>query len=156
MATTAVQNAPVLVKDANVPALIKKSDVAQAYIVPLLPKGVTLEQVAAAQTRLALAQGHRPGALQKCTVGSVILAVAKICGWGLEIGTTAHLVPFGKSSARRSATTRADIELAVESGMVRRVSAQVVYANEPFKIIRGTSTLGRASPDRRTRRSAAR
>jgi phage RecT family recombinase len=108
---------------------------ARSYIEPLLPRGVTLEQVGA-QVRLALAK-DKTGALQKCTVGSVILAVAKIVGQGLIVGETAHLVPFGaECQALRDYT--GDIQLAIESGMVRRVNAQVVYANEPLKITRGS------------------
>jgi recombinational DNA repair protein RecT len=140
MATTAIatqSQSPKLVKDTNLPVLIATNDTARQYIEPLLPKGVTIGEVAA-KVRLALAK-DTTGALQKCTVGSVILAVAKICGWGLEIGTTAHLVPFGaECTALRDYT--GDIQLAIESGMVRRVAAHIVYANEPFRLVRGSVT----------------
>jgi recombination protein RecT len=125
------------VGDTDVPATIATHAATQAIIAPLLPAGVTFDQVAA-QVRLALAKDVR-GDLKKCTVGSVILAVAKICGWGLEVGVTAHLVPFGdQCTALRDYT--GDIQLAIESGMVRHVEAYVLYANELFKIIRGTES----------------
>jgi phage RecT family recombinase len=123
------------VANTNVPRTISESELARNYITPLLPHGVTLEQVGA-QVRLALAK-DKSGALQKCTVGSVVLAVAKIVGWGLVVGETAHLVPYGtECQAQRDYT--GDIQLAIESGMVRRVNAQVVYENEPLVIKRGS------------------
>jgi phage RecT family recombinase len=123
------------VANTNVPLTIAQSEMARAVIEPLLPAGVTLEQVGA-QVRLALAK-DKTGALQKCTVGSVILSVAKICAWNLVVGETAHLVPFGtECQALRDYT--GDIQMAIESGMVRRVNAQVVYENEPLTIKRGS------------------
>lgn len=123
------------VENTNVPQAIAQSDMARQYIEPLLPQGVTLEQVGA-QVRLALAK-DKTGALKKCTVGSVILSVAKIVAQGLEVGVTAHLVPFGSECQALSDYT-GDIQLAIESGMVRRVNAQVVYANEPLTLKRGS------------------
>lgn len=135
--STAVQKART-VADTDVPLTIATHEATQAIIAPLLPKGVTFDQVAA-QVRLALAKDTK-GDLKKCTVGSVILSVAKICGWGLEVGVTAHLVPFGdQCSALRDYT--GDIQLAIEAGLVRHVESYVVYANEPFKMIRGTESL---------------
>lgn len=125
------------VANTDVPGLIIKSKTAASYIEPLLPRGVTLAEVAA-QTRLALAK-DTTGALANCTAGSVILSVAKIVGWGLVVGETAHLVPFGdECTAIRD--YKGDIEMAIRSGVVRHIDAQCVYANEQFKILRGYPT----------------
>jgi phage RecT family recombinase len=124
------------VGNSNVPAAIATHEETQKLLAPLLPKGVTFDQLAA-QVKLALAKDTR-GDLKKCTVGSVLLAVMRICGWGLEVGVTAHLVPMGdQCQAWRDYT--GDIQLAIESGMVRHVESYVVYEHEPFKIIRGTT-----------------
>ena len=128
---------PRTVANTNVPALIASNTTARAYIEPLLPRGVSLEMVGA-QTRLALAK-DKTGALKKCTVGSVLLAVAKACGQGLVIGETAHLVPFGTECTMLRDYT-GDIQLAIQSGMVRRVAAHVVYQHETIRIRRGTKT----------------
>lgn len=128
-----------IVANTNVPALIATNDIARDYIEPLLPPGVTLRQVGA-QVRLALAK-DKTGALAKCTVGSVILAVAKACGQNLIVGETAHLVPFGSECTMLRDYT-GDIQLAIESGMVRRVFASVLYEKElpSFRITRGSHT----------------
>lgn len=132
------QTVPRTVANTDVPLTIATHKATQEIIAPLLPPGVTFEQVAA-QVRLALAKDTK-GDLKHCTVGSVILSVAKICSWGLEVGVTAHLVPFkDQCTAMRDYT--GDIQLAQESGMVRHVEAYVIYENEPFKIIRGTNPI---------------
>jgi phage RecT family recombinase len=125
------------VENTNIALAITTSDAARQMIEPLLPKGVAIHQVAA-QVRLALAK-DKSGALKKCTAASVILAVAKIVGWGLEVGETAHLVPFG-TECTPIADYKGIAELVIGAGVARAVEAHCVYEKEPFRLKRGTST----------------
>jgi recombination protein RecT len=105
---------------------------ARDLIEPFLPEGVALPRVMAAAW-LAL---QKTPALYRCTEQSVILAVAKIMHWGLEVGETAHLVPFGQDCTA-VADYKGLIELMVGSGAVRDAQARCVYANEPFSFEQG-------------------
>jgi recombinational DNA repair protein RecT len=69
----------------------------------------------------------------------VLLAVAKIQMWGLEIGSTAHLVPFG-TTCTPVADYKGLAELMVASGVARLVEAHCVYEKEGFRLKRGTTT----------------
>lgn len=101
-------------------------------IEPFLPEGVNLDRVIASAF---LACKENP-ALLECEPESIVLAVAKIQQWGLEIGTTAHLVPFGKK-VTPVANYKGLIELVVGSGAARAVEAHVVYAKEHFVFEQG-------------------
>lgn len=138
MATAVAQaDVPRTVANTDIPALITRSKLAASVIRPLLPPGVTLEQVAA-QTRLALSK-DTGGALNNCSAGSVLLSVAKIIEWNLVVGETAHLVPFG-GECTVIRDYKGDIELAIRCGMVRFIEAHCVYEKEQFKIQRGFPT----------------
>lgn len=58
----------------NLPAMITSNEQVRGLITPYLPPGVSLDRVAA-DVRLALAK-DQTGALEKCTPGSIFLAVA--------------------------------------------------------------------------------
>lgn len=113
---------------------------AQQYIKPFLPEGVDPIRVAAS-VMLAM-QNDKSGTLAKCTPKSLILGVARIQQWGLELGTTAHLLPFKDKSGTYEATPTADYkglaELMVRSGAVRFVQAKVVYDGDFFEYSLGT------------------
>lgn len=130
----AVQTKP---EPSKLPAMITGNEQVRALIAPYLPPGVSLDRVAA-DVRLALAK-DQTGALEKCTPASVFLAVAQIAKWGLSIGETAHLVPFG-TTATPVADYKGLVEMVVASGVARHVEAHCVYEKEPFRIRRGTST----------------
>jgi phage RecT family recombinase len=121
---------------ADLPKLIADSKDARALIAPFLPEGVSLDRVAAS-LRLALAK-DKDGNLKKCAPMSVFMAVAKIQQWGLEIGETAHLVPFGQECVP-VADYKGLAELVISSGVARHVEAHCVYEKEPFRVVRGTS-----------------
>lgn len=124
------------------------SEKARAYIEPFLPKGVELERVAAS-VMLAIARDET-GKLKLCTNDSLVLGVAKIASWGLELGNTAHLIPF-KSTARTDAARKKDkdaadvyeavpvadykglAELMIASGTVRYIEAREVRAGDRFE-----------------------
>ncbi len=126
------------------PTIITTSKTAAEMIRPYLPPGVTLERVAA-DVRLALAKDRAtwkkegPPPLERCSPMSVILAVATIQKWGLTIGETAHLVPFG-ATCTPVADYKGLAELVVGSGVARHVEAHCVYEKESFRIKRGTTT----------------
>lgn len=101
-------------------------------IEPFLPPGVTIERVMAAAY---LAVKATPS-LMECEPESLVLAIAKIQQWGLEIGVTAHLVPFGKK-VTPVADYKGLVELVVASGAARAVESHVVYADEPFEYEQG-------------------
>jgi len=116
------------------------SDAARLRIEPFLPAGVRVDRVIAAAT---MATKVTPDLL-KCTPESIVMAVARIQQWGLEIGTTAHLVPFntkvklpdGKEEYQKICTPVADykglIELMVASRAVRMVEARCVHEGDHF------------------------
>jgi recombinational DNA repair protein RecT len=70
---------------------------------------------------------------------SVFMAVAKIAQWGLEVGETAHLVPFG-AECTPVADYKGLAQLVIASGLVKQVEAHCVYEKEPFKLTLGTTT----------------
>lgn len=104
----------------------------QGSLAKVLAKGITPESVVA----LTLVAATRSPALFDCTPESIAMALMRIGQWGLEIGTTAHLVPFGKECIAIP-DWRGLIELARRGG-VRDVTARVVYAKEHFRVEQGT------------------
>lgn len=80
----------------------------------------------------------RPGQplLADCDPASIATALIRHCATGLELGTEAHLVPFG-----RTCTYIPDwkglIVLMIRSGHVRDVQAQAVYAKDHFRLVQG-------------------
>lgn len=83
---------------------------------------------------------------------SFMLAIAQIGQWGLDIGTTAHLVPFystktGKTLVTAIADYKGMIALAVASRAARSIEARVVYKGEPFSVRYGTDAGISHEPD---------
>lgn len=110
------------------------SEQARKYIEPMMPEGVDLNRVAAS---LALAlQNDESGKLKLCTRTSLVMGVARIAAWGLELGRTAHLLPFG-GQAVPCPDYRGLIELMVSTGTVRSVDAKVVREGDEFNIVFG-------------------
>lgn len=72
------------------------SEQARAYIEPFLPPGTDLRRVAA--SLLVAIKRDETGKLKQCTPESLLLGIAKIQQWGLELGTSAYLIPFGKEA----------------------------------------------------------
>lgn len=109
------------------------SEKAQARIAPFLPEGVKYDRVVAAAQ---LAAANNPD-IAKCDPASIVMAVAKAMQWGLEIGETVHLVPFG-----RTLTAVADYkglaQLMIASRCVRHVEAHCVYEHDGFEYVQGS------------------
>lgn len=108
----------------------------------------------AEQIRRALPQGHKTehmvraavSALQQnpklidCTVASVVRVVTQAAELGLELNTPlglAYMIPYGKEATLQIGY-KGLINLAHRSGKVSAISAEVVYANDPFQIELGT------------------
>lgn len=106
---------------------------AEELIRPFLPVGVSYDRVVAAAQLAA----QKDPKILLCTPQSVIMSVARIQQWGLEIGTTAHLVPFG-TECTPIADYKGLAHLMIESGAVRYVDARCVYANEFFEQEQGS------------------
>lgn len=119
---------------AQVIAGIIGNPAAAARITPFLPKGVEVDRVIAA-AQLAV---MKLPAIAECTPQSIVLACAKIAQWGLEIGDTAHLVPFGRECTPVP-DYRGLVEMIVRSGAARSVEARVVRDGDTFRYAYGTN-----------------
>ncbi len=123
---------------------------AQARIVPFLPKGTDIPRTIAA-VEMACQDNAK---LRECTPASLVRSVAKIGQWGLEVGTTAYLVPFNKKVKRQVdgqmqeewiseavpiADYRGLIEMAVRTGCARGVEAALVREGDFFEYELGTN-----------------
>lgn len=98
----------------------------------VLPKTFTPERI----ITLALVAATKTPQLLDCTPESIALSVVRVAQWGLEIGTTAHLVPF-KGQCTPIADYKGLIQLMIRSGHVRDVKAYAVYRNEHFRATAG-------------------
>lgn len=77
--------------------------------------------------------------LQKCTPNSIALAAYEAATLGLPVNKLqlAYLVPYG-NEAKLLISYRGYIQLALETGFVLDISAEIVYSNDVFKQILGT------------------
>lgn len=106
-------------------------DRAREIIQPVLPKGVTYEEVYA---ETAHAVANNPKLLQ-CLPMSLLRAVGRAAQTGLVIGETVHLVPFkdrkrGVWLCQKITDYKGEIELIVRSGSAKNVNAYCVYQHE--------------------------
>ena len=113
-------------------AAILDSEAARRYIQPFLPPGADYKRVMATA---ALAARNNP-ALLECDHATIVTAVAKIQQWGLEIGETAHLVPF-KGKVTPVADYKGLAHLLRSSGAVRHVESRCVYEGDEFDYEQG-------------------
>lgn len=93
----------------------------------VLPKAMTPERL----TTLALVAATKTPAILNCTPESIALSMVRIAQWGLDIGTTAHLVPF-KGQCTAIADWKGLVQLLLRSGHVRDVWARAVYQGDQF------------------------
>lgn len=122
-------------------AAVLSDPAALARIQPFLPDGVKADRVIAA-AQLAVMQNP---AIGECDPRSVVLAVARVAQWGLDVGTTAHLVPYGKT-CNAIPDYRGLVEMIVRSGAARAVEARVVREGDEFAYEYGTSKRIRHVP----------
>jgi len=109
----------------------------------VLPKHLTPERI----LRVAYTAIHRTPKLRECTHESLINAVMEISMLGLDIGRTAHIVPFG-----REATFICDykgfIDLAHRSDRIEAFTFKPVYEQDDFEYMEGTSRYIKHKPFR--------
>lgn len=101
----------------------------------LLPKNYPVDRLI---TGALVAMQTNP-ALAKCTRASLIVALSRVAQAGLDVGDTAHLVPFG-DTATFVADYRGLIKLMVEAG-ARKVEAREVRAEDEFSYRYGADPL---------------
>lgn len=114
---------------------VLRRDEARERIAQLLPEGVKVERVLGAVS-LALSDPKTGPALARCTPESVLRAVGRISQWGLEVGVTAHLVPFGETCTP-VADYKGLIELMIASGSLRAAKPGVVWEGDDFTYEQG-------------------
>jgi recombination protein RecT len=97
----------------------------------------------------AMLAAHRDPKLLECTPISVAIALTTVAQWGLDVGVTAHLVPFNTKVKDADGTERWQmtctpvpdykgfIELLTAAG-ARKVEAHVVRADDQFDYQLGT------------------
>lgn len=124
---------------------------ARTLISKFLPEGVDIERVAASV--LLAIRNDKTKKLRECTPESLVLGVAKIAQWGLELGTTAHLIPFGKE-ATPVADYKGLAELMISTGAVRFIDPKVVYAGDKFDYRLGTDAKIEHIPCAKAKRGA--
>lgn len=123
-------------------------DQVRARIEPFLADGVRYDQVIAAAQLAA----ERDPKLLNCSVVSVVGSVATIMRWGLEIGTTAYLLPF-KDVCTPVADYKGIAQLMIASRAIRHVEAHAVYEGDGFEFTQGSEARLYHSPntDRKAR-----
>jgi recombination protein RecT len=94
----------------------------------VLPKFVTPERV----VQLTLVAAVKNPEILSCSRESIALAVMRSAQWGLDIGETVHLVPFGKVCTA-VADYRGLIQLAREARIIRDITPYVVYQGDHFE-----------------------
>lgn len=98
----------------------------------LLPRGYAPQRLIIG----ALVAASNNPELQKCDPTSVALALARIAQWGLDVGDTAHLVPY-KAKCTPIADYKGYIKLMMDAG-ARKVVSEVVREGDFFEWQRGT------------------
>jgi recombination protein RecT len=122
---------------------------AKARIAPLLAPGDDYERIVA----LAMRAMRKMPDLLMCTRSTLLDAAATIVGWNLEIGDTAHMVPFNVNVGTRQKPTwekhctpimdyKGMAQILIASRVVRAVDGWCVYEKEAergdFQIFGGT------------------
>lgn len=132
-------------------------DTARLLISKFLPEGTQAERATAlervAATVLLAIRNDKTKKLIECTPESLVLGVARIQQWGLELGTTAHLIPFGKE-ATPVADYKGLAELMIGSGAIRYIDPKVVYAGDKFEYRFGTDAKIDHTPGPKAKRGA--
>lgn len=106
----------------------------------MLPKGYRPDRLIAGAM---LAVTKNPDLL-RCTPVSVAVALGQVAQLGLDVGITAHLVPYG-NACTFVADYKGYIELMVKAG-ARKVEAQVVREGDHFEFAYGTEPYLRHRP----------
>jgi len=110
-----------------------------AHLTSTLPKGTISPEK---MTALAFGEVRKNQKLAQCSVPSLLGAVMKAAQMGLEIGALgdAYLVPY-KDEATLIVGYQGLINLMYRSPLVKTVSAKVVYSNDAFEYVEGSSPM---------------
>lgn len=106
----------------------------------LLPKGYEASRLI---TGALVATTNNPDLL-KCAPVTIAAALARVAQWGLDVGTTAHLVPYG-SKCTPVADYKGLVQLMCRAG-ARKVEAHVVREGDEYEEQRGTDPFLRHTP----------
>ena len=109
----------------------------------VLPKHLTPERI----LRIAYTAIYRSPKLRECTHESIINAVLEISMLGLDIGRTAHIVPFCKE-ATFICDYKGFIDLAHRSERIEAFTFKPVYEADDFQYEEGTSRYIKHKPFR--------
>jgi recombination protein RecT len=99
----------------------------------VLPKQSTPDRF----VRTVLLAVHQKPALLDCTEESIAMAALQIASWGLDIGRTAHMVPY-KNGDRTEAQAQVDwkgmIELAIRGKSISSCRVRIIHKNDDIDI----------------------
>lgn len=117
------------------PTLKEVLESAREQIAAVCPPNISPDRV----IRMALLAAHKNPAIVRSTPASVIASVIQIAAWGLEIGRTAHLVPyFSKKEGVYICQAMPDfkglVQMMVQSGEVMKVDGRVVREGDEFDV----------------------
>lgn len=101
----------------------------------VLPKHLTAERMVA----LARLAASRTPLLFQCDPLTVVQSVMRVSQLGLDIGTTAHLVPFKNGKTQKYECQaipdyKGLVDLAIRSGKVVQIDTRVVYEGEEYEV----------------------
>lgn len=116
----------------KVSALKEQLDRLTPSYAKLLPKNYPVDRLV---TGALVAVTTNP-ALAKCKPLSIATALAKVAQWGLDVGDTAHLVPFG-DTCTAVADFKGLVKLMKEAG-ARKVESREVREGDRFHYSLGT------------------
>lgn len=109
----------------------------------VLPKHLTAERI----LRIAYTAIHRSPKLRDCTHESIINAVLEVSMLGLDIGRTAHIIPFGREAVFIP-DYKGYIDLAHRSERIEAFTFKPVYEQDDFQYEEGTSRFIKHKPYR--------
>lgn len=115
------------------------SDLFRGEIARVLPRHLTPERM----VRIALTAIRRTPKLQQCSQDSFFKAMLDLSAWGLEPdGRRAHLIPYG-NECQLIIDYKGLVELAMRSGQIATIHADVVCENDDFDFNIGRITRHR-------------
>lgn len=109
----------------------------------VLPKHLTPERI----MRIAYNAVQRTPKLRDCTHTSLINSIIEVSKRGLDIGYTAHIIPYGKEAVF-ICDYKGFIDLAHRSGQINAFRFKPVYAKDEFDYQEGTDPWIKHKPYR--------
>lgn len=163
METTTQKNSAVVKKiDFNPEWIIGSSRNMTGLLDKFKPKFASLLPAHLSPKRLvatAVSAAYKNEKILECTSGSIVDSVTRAAELGLDCSGTlglAYLVPYwnkkrGAREAQLIIGFRGFVLLAIQSGEVKRIDAEVVYTNDVWQYEKGSSPVVKWAPDYRDR-----